>query len=144
MPTLVRSTVDEGAIDRIFKTGDGWTWMKKVGQEQMFYTLEQTPVRTGDLRRSFNLALTPNGKYKVRYTVGTYSPKAKYVIFGTTPPIYGSGKKYRNQQHGYPLMLIKAAPHSWFGHPTTKRFVDGQPENDFMSRAAGIIMSKYG
>jgi hypothetical protein len=46
MPTLVRSTVDEGAIDRIFKTGDGWTWMKKVGQEQMFYTLEQTPVRT--------------------------------------------------------------------------------------------------
>jgi hypothetical protein len=143
MATLVRSTVDEAAIDRIFKGGDGWDWMKKVGQEQMFYTLEQTPVRTGDLRRSFNLALTPNGKYKVRYTVGTYSRKAKYVIFGTTPPIYGRGK-WMHKTGGYPLMLIKPAPHSWFSHPTTKRFVNGQPENDFMSRAADKIMAKYG
>jgi hypothetical protein len=41
-------------------------------------------------------------------------------------------------------MLIKPAPHSWFSHPTTKRFVNGQPENDFMSRAADKIMAKYG
>ena len=144
MPTLVRVTVEDQNINRIFLPGgDAWDWMRKVGQEQMFITLEQTPVRSGELRRSFNLALTPNGANNVRYTVGTYSEHAVYVIFGTTPPIWGDGNAMAANPPG-PLMLIRPSPHSWSPHPFWKRLVDGQMANDFMGRAGAVIYARYG
>jgi len=161
MGTLVRVTVNDTNINRLFLPGgDGWSWMQKVGQEQMFITLEQTPVRSGELRRSLNLALTPNGRNNVRYTVGSYSETAIYVIFGTKNPIYGSGSymkkstRLRKGQIGYqrgvktmsiahPLMMVRPQPHSWFDRPTPMRFVDGQMANDFMGRAGQIIYNRY-
>ena len=153
MPTLVKVTVDDEDIARIFMPGgDAWNWMERVGREQMEYTLAGTPVRTGELRKSMNLALTPNGKNNVRYSVGSYSEHAEYVIFGTTPPIYGDGNfmsKPRRLPNGrmsvsVPLLWIRPAPHSWFAFPFQIRFVDGQMANDFMGRAGTIIYSKYG
>jgi hypothetical protein len=154
MGTLVRVTINDEEIARLFlPPQSAWRWMEKVGREQYDLTVAGAPVRTGDLKRSFNLAVTPNGKYQARYTVGSYSPHATYVIFGTTPPIYGSGNfmsRPRRIKGGkgkmstpVPMMRIRAAPHSWFLHPVNLRFVDGQMANDFMGRAADVIIGRY-
>lgn len=148
MPTIVRETIYDTQIARLFVPGgDGWDWMLSVGQEQMMHTLMQTPVRSGELRRSFNLALTPHGRNNVRYTVGTYSEYADYVIFGTTGPIFADDYVFTADQdpddYDYPRMRIRPAPHSWFGDYTYRLWVNGQTANNFMERAAAIIIAKY-
>ncbi len=141
--TNVRVTINDTEISSLFVPGgDGWDWMERVGREQLFLTLMQTPVRTGSLKASFNLALTPNGRNNVRYTVGSYSDHAIYVVLGTTSPIYADGLIVTKE--GYPLMWIRAAPHSWNPNPRWARFVRGQTANDFMGRAADEILAKYG
>lgn len=156
MGTLVRVTINDERIASLFVPGgDGWGWMRKVGTEQLYETIGRSPIRTGELASSFKLSLTPNGKYQTRYTVGTYSEHAIYVIFGTGPIIWGSGKvmskprKISKKKGGgmtptYPLMRIRAAPHSWFANPVLMRFVRGQKANDFMGDAADVILARYG
>lgn len=155
MPTIVRETIFDSQIERLFlPPQSAWKWMEKVGREQYDLTVAAAPVRSGELKKSFNLAVLPNGKYRAFYTVGSYSPHADYVIFGTTPPIYGSGNfmsKPRRIKGGkgkmstpVPMMRVRAAPHSWFTHPTNLRFVDGQMANNFMERAAFVILGRYG
>jgi hypothetical protein len=153
MPTIVRETIYDTQVERLFlPPQSAWKWMEKLGREQYDLTVAGAPVRTGELKRSFNLAVTPHGKYRARYTVGSYSPYADYVIFGTTPPIYGDGNfmsKPRRLKGGkmstpVPMMRIRAAPHSWFLHLVNLRFVDGQMANNFMWRAAAVILSRYG
>lgn len=145
MPTFVTYSVDDIQIGRLFLPGPGetgWNWMERAGREQMWETLQVVPRRTHALASSLNLALTPNGPLNVRYSIGTYSPYAEYVIFGTTGPIYGSGGW--TDDDGNKWMLIRPYPHSWFMYPVGLSEVSGQTANNFLARAGRTMLNKYG
>lgn len=145
MGTKIRVTTYDWEIGRLFLPGPGenaWDWMRRAGNEQMWHTKRLAPYRTGDLQRSLNLSLTPYGPLNVRYTIGSYSDYAEYVIKGTGPQIWGNGNWVDMDDE--PVMRIRAAPHSWFTYPVNMYIVDGQMPNDFLSYAANFIIAKYG
>lgn len=145
--TNVRATVNDSQIASLFVPGgDGWDWMRRVGTEQLYETIGTAPVRSGDLSRSFRLSLTPNGRNQVRYTVGSYSDYAVYVIFGTTGPIYANDYvdvDNLTTDYDYPHMRIRPMPHSGFSDYAFRLTVRGQTANDFMGRAAQRIIARY-
>lgn len=147
MGTEVWVTIEDTQIGRLFLPGPGetgWNWMERAGREQMYETLRRVPRRTHALAGSLNLALTPNGPLNVRYSIGSYSDYAVYVIFGTkqVAPIYPKGNW--TDEDGNKWLLIRPMPHSWYIYPVGVAFVDGQVANDFLSAAADHMLGKYG
>jgi hypothetical protein len=144
MATIVRKTIYDWEIGRLFLPGPGetaWNWMERAGREQMWHTLRLVPRRTGALAASHNLALTPAGPLNVRYSIGTYSEYADYVIHGTTGPIWGDGGW--TDEDGNHWLLIRPFPHSWFAYPVGLSQVDGQDANNYLLAAAMEMIRKY-
>lgn len=141
MPTTTRVTIYDRNIDRLFLGGgDVWDWMERVGREHLMMALVEVPRRTGSLAAAHNLALTPYKKRGVRYSVGNYADHADYVHGGTTGPIVAGTGFWDDGSIAY---MGPMAP--WMGHNARyARSVSGQDANPWLSRAADIVLAKYG
>lgn len=166
-------TINDDTISQLFLPGvhgDGWWWMRKVGNQHKQLAEIIAPKRTGEMAKAHKLFLTPNGRYQVRYTVGNTAYHALFVHEGTRARIYSSrlgkggwnkwavaaGKKrlasasIAKQSReaafngSFPMMLVRAAPHSNYATPTLRISVKGQAAQPWLVDAAEIIWQQYG
>lgn len=155
MATVVNVSVDDEAIAKLFVpglAGDGWYWMRRVGEQHKDFAIAAAPKRTGHLATRHSVSLQPNGKYQCRYSVANSAEYAKYVHEGTETPIHSDRTTWSeiiaNDAAGIsyetPHMVIRASPYSYFNGPTPAVWVDGQPAQPWIVDAFEVILSIYG
>jgi hypothetical protein len=155
MPSVVNVSVDDEAIAKLFVpglNGDGWHWMRRVGNQHKDFAIAAAPQRTGFLATQHKVSLQPNGKYQCRYSVANYAPYARYVHEGTTGPIHSNRTTMAEINADYaaglssvtPHMVVRPSPHSWFNGPVPLLWVEGQSAQPWIVDAAEIIFSIYG
>lgn len=140
--TVGRITIDDLAVTRLTSVpgGDVWAFMQKFGTQATYTAVLKAPARTGTLKRSHNLALTPRGTDGVRASVGNYADHMRYVHEGTTGPIFANG-----WDDGSPAFLaIRPMPASRFGTTAYRRSVAGQTANPWMREAVEEVAHAYG
>lgn len=138
--TRTRVTIYPPAVESLFlEGGDVWNWMERVGRANLMEALWQVPRRSGFLASQHNLALTPAGQYRTRYSVGNYADYAPYVRDGTTGPIQAGNGFWDD---GTRAMMGPMAP--WMGHTTVwAHSVRGQEANDWLGRSRDITLARY-
>lgn len=140
--TVGRITIDDLAVTRLTSTpgGDVWKFMQSFGTQATFAAVLKAPSRTGKLKGSHNLALTPRGTDGVRASVGNYADYTLFVHEGTTGPITANG-----WDDGSPAFLaIRPFPASRFGQLAYRRSVAGQTANPWMREAVEDTARRYG
>ena len=141
MPTVIRVTIYDSVIAALFLPGgQSWAKMEEIGRHHIQLAIAESPSRTNNLRRSHNLALTPVGKNRCRYSVGNYADYAVYVHEGTTGPIVARGW----DDGGASFMFIRPFPHSRFPTGARARSVSGQTANPWITRAGSMALARYG
>lgn len=140
--TRARVTIDDNAVTRMTSTpsGDVWQFMQRFGTQATWMSVLKAPVRSGKLKASHNLALTPRGRDGTRASIGNYADHTVFVHEGTTGPITASG-----WDDGSPAFLaIRPFPASHFGQRTYLRSVAGQKANPWMREAVEDVARSYG
>lgn len=137
MPTAVRVSVNDSAVAMELSTppGENWKYLQKLGTEHAWRAAIAAPIRSGTIKRSHNLALTPVGSTGVRASVGNYADHALYVHEGTTGPIFATG--------GGNLWL-RPSPASWFPRGGQAKSVRGQEANPWIAKAAEDVYTQHG
>lgn len=140
--TVGRISINQAQVTSLTSApgGDVWKFMQRFGTQATYAAVVKAPFRTGKLKGSHNLALTPIGSNGVRASVGNYADHTLYVHEGTTGPITASG-----WDDGSPAFLaIRPAPASRFGKTTFLRSVAGQTANPWMREAVEDVAKSYG
>jgi hypothetical protein len=136
--TRVSVYLDRAAIDRLTLPGGMiYGYLNRLAHEVQILAVTLAPSRTGALRASIRLGGGSFNQYGVSERVNATAPHAKYVLRGTTGPIYandGGLMPVGKSQIGglYPRAL------------TFTRVVSGQQANNFLREALVSVMRAHG
>jgi hypothetical protein len=112
-----RVTVYDSRIQQAFAPG-GTVYgnVRRVAFRNLKWAQEYAPVRTGYMRDTLTMSLTPRGKLEWQYTIRSAADYLPFTIVDTGPWIF--------PKNG-PLLWVRPAPHSWYALRTPRLFVQG-------------------
>jgi hypothetical protein len=88
MAFRTKATVYQSQIEQDFWIGSIYRNVRDTGELHLELAQAIAPVRTGHLRDSMDVVLTPHGKLQWRYTIRVNADYAEYTLRPTGPLIY--------------------------------------------------------